>query len=66
METPCINVCELDRDSGHCVGCGRSGEEISRWMAMSDAERRQVMAKLDHRLERLAAKARRPAVPTGT
>jgi uncharacterized protein len=40
--TPCIGICRLD-DRGYCVGCRRTGEEIGRWRAMSDAERLYVM-----------------------
>lgn len=40
--TPCIGTCRLDA-FGYCIGCRRTGEEIGRWRAMSDAERRHVM-----------------------
>jgi predicted Fe-S protein YdhL (DUF1289 family) len=40
--TPCIGICRLD-DRGYCIGCQRTGEEIGRWRAMSDAERLYVM-----------------------
>jgi predicted Fe-S protein YdhL (DUF1289 family) len=40
--TPCIGICRLD-GRGYCVGCQRTGEEIGRWSAMSDAERLYVM-----------------------
>ncbi len=26
-DNPCIGICEID-ESGYCVGCGRSAEEI--------------------------------------
>jgi predicted Fe-S protein YdhL (DUF1289 family) len=53
LESPCINVCLLDGETGLCVGCGRTIEEIARWAAMSDKERRAVMAALQARKERL-------------
>ena len=40
--TPCIGVCRLDRH-GYCIGCLRTGDEIARWSAMGEAERRWVM-----------------------
>jgi predicted Fe-S protein YdhL (DUF1289 family) len=49
METPCINICTLDRASGLCLGCGRTIDEIARWSVMSEAERRHVMAELPAR-----------------
>ena len=49
METPCINVCELDEALGVCLGCGRTLAEIAGWGAMTPAERRRVMAELTAR-----------------
>jgi uncharacterized protein len=53
LETPCINICLLDDATGLCVGCGRSIDEIARWSAMSDRERRDIMALLPGRVARL-------------
>jgi predicted Fe-S protein YdhL (DUF1289 family) len=50
IDTPCTKVCTLDPISGLCVGCGRTLDEIGRWTAMSDAERRQLMTELPRRL----------------
>jgi len=55
METPCIDICEIDAASGLCIGCGRSLEEIASWAEMSPMERRAVMATLPARRQRLAA-----------
>jgi len=55
METPCIDVCEIDAASGLCIGCGRSIEEIASWSEMSSPERRAIMAMLPARRQRLAA-----------
>jgi hypothetical protein len=55
METPCINICTLDRASGLCLGCGRTVEEIARWSTMGEAERKRIMTELASR------KAGRPA-----
>ena len=40
--SPCIGVCHLDAD-GYCEGCRRSGDEIARWIAMGEAERRRIV-----------------------
>ncbi len=40
--TPCIGICRLDA-RGFCEGCGRTGDEIARWLGMSDAERLRLM-----------------------
>jgi len=57
LETPCVNVCLLDEKSGLCAGCGRSGDEIARWVEMTPDERRDIMATLPERLERLERRA---------
>jgi predicted Fe-S protein YdhL (DUF1289 family) len=55
IETPCIQVCILEPATRLCRGCGRTLDEIARWSALSDAERRRVMAELPERRARLAA-----------
>jgi predicted Fe-S protein YdhL (DUF1289 family) len=52
LETPCINICLLDSETGICAGCSRTIGEIARWAAMSDAERRTLMAALPARQQR--------------
>jgi uncharacterized protein len=49
METPCVDVCEIDRASGLCQGCGRTIDEIANWASMSSAERRRIMSELADR-----------------
>ncbi len=49
MESPCVEVCEIDRETGLCLGCGRTIDEIASWAAMTSAERRRVMAELPTR-----------------
>lgn len=51
--SPCIGICELGRD-GLCKGCLRSGDEIARWVSMSDAERRHLMDEILPQRERVA------------
>ena len=41
VASPCVYVCALG-DDDICVGCQRSGEEITRWGRMDNAERRAV------------------------
>jgi predicted Fe-S protein YdhL (DUF1289 family) len=49
IETPCVKICDIDRETGLCCGCGRSLAEIARWSSMSSAERTQIMAQLPAR-----------------
>jgi len=52
LETPCVNVYLLDAETGLCIGCGRTIDEIARWATMSDNERRAIMAALPERMKR--------------
>jgi predicted Fe-S protein YdhL (DUF1289 family) len=46
--SPCTKLCTLDGE-GFCLGCHRSIDEIARWSAMSQAERRQVLEAVERR-----------------
>jgi predicted Fe-S protein YdhL (DUF1289 family) len=49
LESPCIGVCTIAKDSRLCRGCRRTIEEIARWRAMDRAERARVLAACDAR-----------------
>ncbi|MEO0421468.1 MAG: DUF1289 domain-containing protein [Pseudomonadota bacterium] len=51
VKSPCIGVCELDM-AGICLGCGRSGEEITVWSRASDALRQEIVDRAAKRLQR--------------
>ena len=55
MESPCINVCVIDPDSGLCAGCHRTLAEIGQWASLTDEERRRIMSKLPVRRQRQKA-----------
>ena len=59
IKTPCIKVCVVDGQSGHCLGCGRTLNEIARWARLSDAERDHVLAALPPRIDALKAAGKR-------
>ena len=55
VDSPCIKVCVLHPAAKLCLGCYRTGEEIARWSAMTDAERAALKAELPGREALLAA-----------
>jgi uncharacterized protein len=61
IETPCKRVCVVHPTLRLCIGCGRSLDEIARWMGYSAAERARIMAQLPARLDAMPAAARTPA-----
>ncbi|RAK51576.1 DUF1289 domain-containing protein [Phenylobacterium deserti] len=49
IATPCIQVCAVDGESGLCLGCFRTLQEIATWSRLDDASRAAVMAELPAR-----------------
>ena len=49
IATPCIKVCVVDGESGLCLGCFRTLNEISAWASFPDETRDQLMAELPAR-----------------
>jgi predicted Fe-S protein YdhL (DUF1289 family) len=53
IESPCVLVCTLDLETGWCLGCGRTRDEIARWTAMTPDERHALLSALPDRCEQL-------------
>jgi len=49
VPSPCIDVCRIDAASGWCEGCLRTIDEIARWSAMTDDDKRAVWQALPRR-----------------
>lgn len=48
IPSPCVDICALD-DDDICIGCFRSGDEISQWGAMSNEEKQDTLRKVRER-----------------
>lgn len=48
VPSPCVSICALD-DQDICIGCFRSGREISDWGKYSDDEKRAVLRRCAER-----------------
>ncbi len=59
VPSPCIQVCVLDRLTGHCIGCGRTGEEIGAWPYWPDTAKHRLLALLPARIAALEARGLR-------
>ncbi len=49
VPSPCVNVCQMNPDTGLCRGCLRTIDEIAGWLEMSYAQKREVLAQLEER-----------------
>lgn len=54
IATPCVKVCVVDGESGLCLGCFRTLQEIADWSRLDDARRAAVTAELPARRRRIA------------
>ena len=53
IASPCVNICVVHPDSGICVGCYRTLDEIAGWSGMSEDERADLTANLPDRAPQL-------------
>lgn len=49
VPSPCIGLCELDRESALCQGCLRTIDEIAAWGSLDASARQRVLAALERR-----------------
>lgn len=47
--SPCVGVCALDEDDV-CIGCLRSGREITQWGYVDNEGKRDILRKVEARL----------------
>ena len=49
VASPCVNVCQIDAQTGYCMGCMRTIDEIADWLEMTNEEKQQVLDRLEQR-----------------
>ncbi len=49
--SPCVSVCQMDAQTGWCLGCLRTIEEIGAWASNTDQDKRAVWQSIGQRLE---------------
>ncbi|MEL6958707.1 MAG: DUF1289 domain-containing protein [Pseudomonadota bacterium] len=59
IASPCTGICKLDEDTGWCLGCGRSGEEMDGWRVQSEAARQEIWDQIPERMQKLGVTCRR-------
>jgi uncharacterized protein len=53
VESPCINVCQMNESTGFCYGCYRSIEEIQGWWDLNFEQKSDVIKQTWARQEAL-------------
>ncbi|MEL6875255.1 MAG: DUF1289 domain-containing protein [Pseudomonadota bacterium] len=56
MESPCNNICTIDRPTGLCAGCGRTLSEIAEWASATEVRQEEIVAALPERMHLLTKK----------
>lgn len=49
IDSPCVKICVIHPDAKICIGCLRTGEEISIWSRLTPQARQTIMADLPSR-----------------
>lgn len=49
VKSPCQSICVIDRETGFCMGCGRTIADLEAWPKLTDAERLALIAELPGR-----------------
>ncbi len=49
IKSPCIQICVTDPGGAFCLGCGRSLDEIARWVTFTHEQRAAIMSVLPQR-----------------
>ena len=47
IDSPCIDICTIDRDSGEFIGCGRTVEEVRNWANFDNLKKKQILENLN-------------------
>jgi uncharacterized protein len=59
IETPCVKICVVEPETGFCIGCGRTRDEIASWLGLSPGERHSLMGTLPERIATLTLRKTR-------
>ena len=47
IDSPCIDICTIDANSGECIGCGRTLDEINNWTNFDNLKKKQILENLN-------------------
>lgn len=49
VQSPCVDVCQLDPGKSYCIGCFRTLGEIGEWSKASSNRRQEIVMASDAR-----------------
>jgi predicted Fe-S protein YdhL (DUF1289 family) len=63
IASPCVRVCKIEYD--HCIGCGRTSEDIKEWFYADDHRKQEILKKSGKRISNRMRGVRRGDDCTG-
>tara|TARA_B100002052_G_C15645178_1_gene490235 strand:+ start:381 stop:572 length:192 start_codon:yes stop_codon:yes gene_type:complete len=43
IKSPCKNICSIDKETGLCLGCYRTINEIALWIKLDDIKKKKII-----------------------
>ena len=53
IDSPCIDICTIDANSGECIGCGRTLDQINNWTNFDNLKKKQILENLNAKNENI-------------
>ena len=53
VNSPCKNICKIDKKSVLCYGCLRTQQEISNWIILKEEKKKEIILSLKNRSQTL-------------
>jgi predicted Fe-S protein YdhL (DUF1289 family) len=53
VNSPCIGICVINAETGYCLGCMRTIDEISNWARLPRDRRAEIIDQLESRRQSL-------------
>ena len=50
VKSPCNELCLIDEDTGLCLGCLRTSDEIASWSTYTNEQKENVLSEIKNRI----------------
>tara|TARA_B100000029_G_scaffold189329_1_gene187164 strand:- start:799 stop:987 length:189 start_codon:yes stop_codon:yes gene_type:complete len=49
IKSPCKNICSIDKETGLCLGCYRTINEIALWIKLDDIKKKIIFQTINRK-----------------
>jgi predicted Fe-S protein YdhL (DUF1289 family) len=53
VASPCVNICRMSEETGVCIGCFRTLDEIAGWAGAGEHQRIAILAAVEKRRQEI-------------